>query len=178
MGAKQDAEHIFQETVQDRVDKWRSDQMQQRQQRSAAEEADLRDSTGRVKLMATVGKGSRAIIFFLLMWRDIHLFEVADNSLKGGMRIFGVVPLTVLFIANLAGVIFSLSIAGPATKKRLKAILNLDKMLEIVLIMWYFLRLTVYPSKYVPREIYIASMLHSVFFIIQCQSFTRITWYV
>jgi hypothetical protein len=171
-----DADHIFQETVQDRVDKWRSDQIERRDHMSEEQQANLRDSQGRLKLMATVGKGSRAFIFFALMWRDIHLFEVADKSLKGIIRYFAVVPLTVLFLANLAGAVAALSAGGHNMKTRLKAILNLDKMVEIVLLFWYFLRLTILPSKYVPREIFVASVLHSVFFIIQCQSFTRITW--
>jgi hypothetical protein len=162
-----DADHIFQETVQDRVDKWRSDQIKRRDHMSEEQEASLRDSQGRLKLMATVGKGSRAFIFFMLMWRDIHLFEVSDKSLKGIIRYFAVVPLTVLFLANLAGVVAALSAGGGQ---------NMDKMVEIVLLFWYFLRLTILPSKYVPREIFVASVLHSVFFIIQAQSFTRITW--
>lgn len=167
----------IQESVQDRHDKWRMEQLRQRHERSEAQQADIRDSQGRVKLLASVGRGSRAFIFFLCMWRDIHLFEVADKAIKKSVRSFASVPLTILFTSNLAGVVFSLmGQSGHAAKKRLKAILNLDKMMEIVLMMWYFLRLTVLPSKYVPREIYIASILHSLFFIIQCQAFTRITW--
>lgn len=168
----------FQETVQERVENWRSQQQQKYQSLSPEQEANPRDEKGRMKLLASVGKGSRALIFFVMMWRDIHLYEVADQALKGMFRLIVVVPLVGLFIANLAGMLVSLSAPGHSSKKRLKAILNLDKFLEAIMLFWYFIRLTVAPSRYVPREIFIASTLHSVFFLIQCQAFTRVSWYV
>eukprot|EP00980_Cylindrotheca_fusiformis_P018505 scaffold6124_cov122-Cylindrotheca_fusiformis.AAC.24 len=171
-----DADHIFKEPVQDRLDKWRNEQMEQQRSMSAHESESLRDAEGRLKLMATVGTASRALIFFVLMWRDIVLYEMADKALKGTFRLFAVVPLSVLFLANLAGVVATCTTGGPKTKKRLKAILNLDKLVEIELLLWYLLRLTLFPSRGVPREMYVASILHSFFFLVQCQSFTRITW--
>jgi hypothetical protein len=135
-----------------------------------------RDAEGRIKLMTGVSKGSRALIFFLLLWRDVHLYEVADSTLKGFTRLIVVTPLCVLFLANLAGVVASLTSPGHSAKKRLKAILNLDKLVEAFLICYNFIRLTVWPSKYAPREVYIANTLHSVFFLLQSQAFTRVTW--
>ena len=172
------AEHLFQESVQDRVDRWRETQLAQSQSRTQFQEMNPRDEQGRMKLIASVSKGSRAFIFFVLMWRDIHLFETADQIFKKGgvLRLFAVIPLTLLFIGNLAGVVASITSPGHATKKRMKAILNLDKIVEILLLGWYFLRLTILPSRLVPREIYVANVLHSVFFLIQCQAFTRVTW--
>lgn len=168
----------FQETVQARVENWRSQQQQKYAGQSAAEEANPRDEKGRMKLLASVGKGSRALIFFVMMWRDIHLYEVADQTIKGVFRLAVVVPLVCLFVANMAGAVVSFTSPSGSSKKRLKAILNLDKVLEAILLCWYFIRLTVAPSRYVPREVFIASTLHSVFFIIQCQAFTRVSWYV
>jgi hypothetical protein len=168
----------FQETVQERVENWRSQQQQKYQGLSAAQEANPRDEKGRMKLLASVGKGSRAFIFFVMMWRDIHLYEVADQALKGTFRLMVVVPMVGLFIANLAGAVVSFSSPSHSSKKRLKAILNLDKVLEAIMLFWYFIRLTVAPSRYVPREVFIANTLHSVFFIVQCQAFTRVSWYV
>ena len=165
------------ETVQDRVDKWRTDQIAKRENQTPQQEANLRDEQGRMKLLASVSKASRVFIFFLLMWRDIHLIEAADSSLKGLLRTLTVLPLVTLFMGNLAGVIISFTASvNHGGKKRLKAILNLDKMAEIVLIGWNFLRLTVMPSKYVAREIHVAGIIHSIFFIIQCQAFTRVNW--
>ena len=172
----QDADHIFHETVQDRVDKWRSAQLEKSQHLSPLQQASPRDESGRMKLLASVGKGSRAFIFFVLMWRDIHLFELADKSFKGATRLMVVVPLTLLFLGNLMGVIASMTGALPSSKKKLKAILNFDKFVESILLGWYFIRLTVAPSKYVPREIFISNTLHSIFFLIQCQAYTRVTW--
>lgn len=58
----------------------------------------------------------------------------------------------------------------------LQAILNFDKLVEALLIVHSFLRLTILPSKYTPREVYVASIFHSVFFIIQSQAFTKLSW--
>jgi hypothetical protein len=162
----------YHQTVQERVDTWR---YAQRQQAAAAQESP-RDEQGRMKLLTSVSKGSRAIIFFILMWRNIHLYEVADQNYKGMLRLFAVVPLIGLFLANLAGIVSSLASPSHSTKKRLKAILNLDKLLEISLITFYFVRLTFWPSAYTPREMYIACTFHSIFFILQCQAFTRVSW--
>ena len=165
----------FHETVQDRVDSWRRAQMERSQSLSPTHQASPRDQEV-LKLLASVSKGSRAFIFFVLMWRDVHLYEVADQSFKGFFRLVAVVPLVLLFIANMSGVVASFSSPSHSTKKRLKAILNLDKLTEAILLVWYFIRLTVAPNKYIPREIFIANTLHSVFFIIQCQAFTRLNW--
>jgi hypothetical protein len=167
-----DAEDPFHETVQERVDAWRSHQREQ----SAAVLNSPRDEQGRMKLLTSVSKGSRALIFFFLMWRDIHLYEVADQLKTGITRLLFAIPLTLLFIANLAGAVASLTSPSHSAKKRLKAILNLDKLVEVLLIAYYFMRLTILPSQYTPREIYVANTLHSVFFILQCQGFTRLSW--
>jgi len=104
-----DEEDPFHETVQERVDSWRNMQRQKQQaslygavaegsdgismQRQAPSAESPRDEQGRLKLLTTVSKGSRAIIFFILMFRDIHLYEVADQSLKGFFRLVVVTPL-------------------------------------------------------------------------------------
>lgn len=48
--------------------------------------------------------------------------------------------------------------------------------MEVVLIIFYFIRLTVLPSRYTPREVYLANVVHSVLFVVQCQAFTRLLW--
>ncbi len=171
-----DTDHLFQESVQERVDRWREAQVEQSQNMTPEQELNPRDSQGRMKLIASVSRGSRALIFFMIMWRDIHLFELADQSLKGIKRLFVVVPLILLFIGNMAGVVASFTSPTHSSKKRMKAILNLDKLVEGILLVWYFLRLTVVPSKYIPREVFVAKTLHSVIFLVQLQAFTRVTW--
>jgi hypothetical protein len=145
---------------------------------SPEQAASVRDAQGRVKLLTHVGRGSRALIFFVLMWRDVHLYEVADQTYKGLFRLVTVIPLVLLFISNLAGAVTSITSPSHSAKKRLKAILNLDKLVEMLIIVFNFGRLTIFPSQYTPREIYIANTLHSVFFILQSQAFTRLTWCV
>lgn len=168
---------FFQESVQEGVERWRQEQLAHQQDYLRPEsEMKLRDAQGRMKLLATVSKGSRSVIFFILMWRDIHLYEIADQAFKGTFRLLMVTPLISLFIGNMAGVITSFTQQSHATKKRMKAILNLDKLVEGILLVYYLLRLTVVPSKHIPREIYVAKTLHSVIFMVQLQAYTRVTW--
>lgn len=164
------------ETVQERVDAWRRAQQERYAHASPEQQASVRDADGKIKLLASVGKGSRALIFFVLLWRDVHLYEVADATHKGLVRILLVVPLISLFLANLAGVVASFTSPSHSLKKRMKAILNLDKLVECLLMVYYFFRLTLLPSKTTPREQYIANTLHSVFFLFHTQAFTKLSW--
>ena len=168
---------LMQESVQDRHDKWRAAQMEKYANLSPEQQHNPRDEQGRMKLMSSVSKGSRAFIFFMLMWRDLYLFEVTDLSIKGSLRkMITRGFLTTVFLGNLAGVVTSVTSQGHSAKNRLKAILNLDKLVETSLLIWNLGRVTLFPSKFVPREIFVAGILHSVFFLIQCQAFTRVTW--
>jgi len=168
---------VLQESVQDRHDKWRSAQLEKYANLTPEQEYNPRDEQGRMKLMSSVSKGSRAFIFFILMWRDIYLFDVTDQSIKGSLRKMVMRGfLTTVFLGNLAGVVTSVTSQGHSAKNRLKAILNLDKVVETALLAWNLGRVTLFPSKFVPREVFVAGILHSVFFLIQCQAFTRVTW--
>jgi len=170
--------HPLKESVQERTDKWRSAQMERYANLSPEQEYNPRDEEGRMKLLSSVSKGSRALIFFVLIWRDTYLFEMTDLSIKGSLR-KNIVRfiLTTVFIGNLAGLVTSvISPTGHSSKKRLKAILNLDKVVETGLLLWNFARISLFPSKYILREVFIAGIFHSIFIIIQCQAFTRVTW--
>lgn len=170
-------ESMLQESVQARHDNWRSAQMEKFANRTPEQEHNARDEQGRMKLMSSVSKGSRAFIFFILMWRDIYLFEVTDQSIKGSLRKnISRGFLTTVFLGNLAGVVTSVTSQGHNAKNRLKAILNLDKVIETALLIWNLARVTLFPSKFIPREIFVAGILHSCFFLIQCQAFTRVAW--
>jgi hypothetical protein len=160
-----------QETVQERLDQWKSVQMAN----SAQYQTSLHDDQGRMKLLTSIGKGSRAVIFFFLMWRDVSLYETA--SVRSNLsRMVLSVPLIFLFMGNMAGAIVSLTSPSHASKKRLKAILNLDKLVEMLLLLYSVIRLTVWPSRYTPREVYMGNCFHSAFFLLQCQGFTRLSW--
>eukprot|EP00536_Pseudo-nitzschia_multiseries_P013806 jgi/Psemu1/245651/estExt_Genewise1.C_6170035 len=168
---------VFQESVQDRHDKWRAEQIERYANLTPEQEFNPRDEQGRMKLLSSVSKGSRALIFFILMWRDIYLFDVTDQSIKGSLRkTIARGFLTTVFLGNLAGVVTSITSQGHSAKNRLKAILNLDKVVETTLLLWNLGRVTLFPSKYVEKEIFIAGILHSIMFLIQCQAFTRVNW--
>lgn len=171
-------ENIFKESLHEKRELWRHAQMERKQNLTPEQEYNPRDEDGRVKLLSSVSKGSRAVIFFILLWRDIYLFEMTDQSIKGSLRkTFIRFILTTVLIGNIAGLVISVTSAGRhVAKKRLKAILNLDKVVESGLLLWNFSRATLFPSKYVEREIFIAGTLHCIFFIVQCQAFTRVTW--
>ena len=113
------------------------------------------DEYGRFKLFTTVSRISVSFFFFILMWRTVHHYELADlafssaaTSTGGGkssspmLRIIVVTPLVILFIGEMMGAILGLTgglgIGGGndnsshATKKRLKGILNLHKVRNII----------------------------------------------
>jgi len=134
---RDEEEDPFHTTVQDRVDSWREEQrrLQQQQQlelqqlatmspreRQQWQQSTTRDSQGRLKLLTSVGKGSRAFIFFILLLRNIHLLEVADQTFgkRKFLRFWAVTPLVFLFVGNLAGVVASLTSPSHSSKKRLK----------------------------------------------------------
>ena len=105
-----------------------------------------------MKLLASVSKGSIALFFFILMWRAVHHYELADLAFKGSTRLFMVLPPVILFLGNMAGCVGSLMSNGALGKKRMKAILNLNKLMEIALMAYNVSRLVLVPSKLVVRE--------------------------
>ena len=134
------------------------------------------DEDGRTKLLASVSRGSIAMFFFVLMWRAVHHYELADASFKGPFRLMMVVPTVALFVGNMSGCVASLTSPSHSAKKRMKAILNLNKLVEILLFAYNLSRLTMFTSKFVPREIYVGRTLTNFLFLVQCQLFTRVTW--
>mmetsp|Transcript_57650 Transcript_57650/g.172004 ORF Transcript_57650/g.172004 Transcript_57650/m.172004 type:complete len:179 (+) Transcript_57650:724-1260(+) len=110
------------------------------------------------------------------MWRSVHHYEMADASFKGVQRLLFVVPTVALFIGNMAGCVASVTSPSHSAKKRMKAILNLNKLIELLLFIYNVVRLTIFPSKFVQREIYVGRTLSNFIFMVQCQLFTRVTW--
>jgi hypothetical protein len=170
---QEDEPDPFHETVQERVDQWRTNL----QQHSAELQASPRDEQGRSKLLVSVSRGSRVFIFVLLMLRDLHLYETASQVIQPAF-LQGLVSsfLVIMFIANMTGVVACLASPTHATKKRLKAILNIEKLVEIVMMMYAVLRLTVFPSQYIPKEVYVGNLMNAAFFLFQCQMHTKLSW--
>lgn len=134
------------------------------------------DSQGRRKLMSGFSRGSRVLIFFVMMWRSMMLYEHADKLLRGLTRLIAVTMMSLLFVGNLSGLVISVMAGPKSSKKRLKAILNLNKLQEIIIIIYAFGRLSLFPSQYTPREIYIATILHCMFFLGNNFGCTRLVW--
>ena len=168
-----------QQSVEERLESWRQEQQYKYEHQTQMDEANPRDGDGRMKLLASVSRGSISIYFFILMWRSIHNFELADQSFKGVTRLALVFPTIVLFVGNLiacTGSILGRSGGSGKSKKRMKAILNLNKLVELVLFAYNVLRLSIFPSKFVIREVYVGRSISNFIFMTQCQLFTKVTW--
>ncbi|KAL7470426.1 hypothetical protein ACHAXS_010656 [Conticribra weissflogii] len=178
-----------------------SSQERQKSQ-SIAEAASAIDEQGRFKLFTTVSRVSVSFFFFILMWRTVHHYELADaafgaaslgnrhhRGVGGGgggrrgafralLRAAVVTPLVVLFVGEMMGAIFGLTGGGTshATKKRLKGILNLHKGVELAVMAYNVVRLAIAPSEYTPREVYIGRTISNVFFLMQAQLYTKLSW--
>ncbi len=169
------------ESVEDRLAAWRQQQQFKYENQSPLDEANPRDDDGRMKLLASVSKGSISLFFFILMWRSVHHYELADQSFKGTIRLMMVFPTVLLFLGNMIGCVASLMSSSSANasrnaKKRMKAVLNLNKLVELCLITYNVFRLIFFPSKYIVKEIYVGRTLTNFLFIVQCQLFTKVTW--
>ncbi len=192
LGANNDPMYGYRETVEDRIDAWRRQQQHKQQTQSAAEAASAVDEQGRFKLFTTVSKVSVSFFFFILMWRTVHHYELADATFgptgrmkSGGFKAFLVrtivlSPLVVLFLGEMMGAILGISGGGGgqshATKKRLKGVLNLHKGVELIMMAYNIVRLALFPSKYTIREVYIGRTISNFFFLIQCQLYTKLSW--
>lgn len=137
------------------------------------------DDEGRTKLLTSMSRTSVPIVFFVLLTRSIHHYELADASFRGSKRLLFVLPAVALFLCNLSGVVVGAltSINGRGgTKRRLKAILNFNKFVEVLCGLYNVSRLAAFPSKYVPREVYVARTVTNFMFLSFCQIYTKITW--
>lgn len=139
------------------------------------------------------------------MWRTVHHYELADatfgtitNKSGGGggfrhtvLRAIVVTPLVVLFLGEMMGAILGLvgggaggggvgggggAGGGRVAKRRLKGILNLHKFVELTMLLYNVIRLALFPSRYVAREVYIGRTISNFFFLMQAQLYTKLSW--
>lgn len=164
------------ESVEERLEKWRSQQQYKYEQQSPLDAMNPREEDGKMKLLASVSRGSIAMFFFILMWRSVHHYEMADGGFKGLTRLVMVIPPVLLFVGNMSGCVGSILSSGGLGKKRMKAVLNLNKLVEVCLMAYNIFRLVFAPSKLVLKEIYVGRTLSCFVFFIQCQLFTKVTW--
>ena len=170
--------HEHQESVEERLASWRQQQQYSFEQQTPMDAANPRQEDGKMKLLASVSKGSIAMFFFILMWRSVHHYEMADLAYQSmpTKRLLMVLPCVILFLGNMAGCVGSIMSHGALGKKRMKGILNLNKLMEITLMGYNVMRLVLVPSKLVPREIFVGRTLSNFLFLVQCQLFTKVTW--
>jgi len=165
--------------VEDRLSAWRHQQQEQYEHRTQEQLNSIVDDEGRTKLLTTMSRTSVPIMFFILLTRVIHHYELADAAFKGKTRVFFVLPTVALFLGNLSGLVVGAigTVKGTgSTKRRLKAILNLNKLIEIISMAYNVMRLTVLPSRYIPREVYVARIVTNFMFLCFCQVYTKVTW--
>ena len=169
---------------EDHIAAWRQQQMERAKQfeslppeRQAAVNAAGVDDQGRTKLINTVSRSSLCFWFFILMWRAMAHYEMADTIRNQGLRVIMVLPSVLLFIGNMLGCVISFTSSQQhGTKKRLKGLLNVNKLVEIIMFLYHFMRLTLFPNKYVPREVYVGKIVHNFMYLLASQMFTKVTW--
>jgi len=164
---------------EERLSAWRRQQQEQYDRASDEQLNSVVDDQGRTKLLTSMSKTSVPIMFFILLTRSIHHFELADAGFKGATRLFFVLPTVLLFVGNLSGVVVGAlaSVKGTgSTKRRLKAILNLNKLVEVLCMVYNVIRMAAVPSEYVPREMYVARTVTNFMFLSFCQVYTKVTW--
>ena len=139
------------------------------------------------------------------MWRTVHHYELADatfgtpahhRSSGGGggggtfrhavVRASVVTPLVILFLGEMMGAILGLvgggaggvgvGGGGRVAKRRLKGILNLHKFVELTMLLYNVVRLALWPSVHVAREVYIGRTISNFFFLMQAQLYTKLSW--
>ena len=182
-------------SVQERLDTWKQQQQQLQQQQPSSSSSSYVDAKGQTKLLVSIGQTSRAVIFFIYMWRIWHLYEsvvAASSAGSSTSAVSGVIttllsfrpvtlltiPLALLFVGNLLATLTLVvsTTTNHTTKKRCKAILNGNKFVEVVNMAYTLMRLVVAPSPDVTKEIYMGRILHSMLFLIQGQAYTRFSW--
>ena len=183
------------ETVEENISAWRLRQQQIRESidgdgAASVSEATRSEWASRITLFAAVSRASVSVFFFILMWRTVHHYESADAAFGGAVggglgkmlrRNAVCAPLVILFLGELVGAVMGLSGGqggneNRSTKRRLKGMLNLHKAVELTTMTYNVIRLAVWPSKYVPREVYIGRTVSNFFFFMQCQLYTNLSW--
>ena len=125
-------------------------------------------------LLASATKLSVSGYFFLLVWRAVHLYELADQT-RGFKRLCLVIPTVLMFLFDIAGLLVSFNFKD-SNKVKLKMILNFNKAIELSCMSYSIFRLLLAPSVWTPREVYIGRVLVNFVMIMQSQLLTKVSW--
>lgn len=116
-------------------------------------------------------------VFFIMLWRAMHLYEMADQLTGTARRYMFVVPSLGLLLGNLACLCMSLAPEfGPKKKQRMKAMLSFDMTSEGVLLIFNLLSLLTGGDFHIPREEYVGRLLVNAWFLAMCMNFSRMHW--
>jgi hypothetical protein len=131
------------------------------------------------RIMRTVGNSGVCILFMILTARSTHLYELADQISGIFMRLLVTLPVVGLLCANLAGVLLSLMQSfsrNSRSKTRLKAILSLNGLAEVIQIAYNAFRLILGNDQWTPREAYVGRIFTSVWILTICYAFSTSRW--
>lgn len=131
------------------------------------------------RIMRTVGNTGVCVLFMVLTARATHLYELADQ-ISGTLRRYLVtLPVVGLLCANLVGVLLSLVQSfsrNSRLKTRLKAILTLNGLAEVVMVGYNSIRLVLGNDKWTPREAYVGRIFTSIWILTICFAFSTSRW--
>lgn len=131
------------------------------------------------RIMRTVGNSGVCILFMILTARCTHLYELADQISGIFKRLLVTLPVVGLLCANLAGVLLSLMQSfsrNSRSKTRLKAILSLNGLAEVIQIAYNAFRLILGNDQWTPREAYVGRIFTSVWILTICYAFSTSRW--
>ena len=176
----------------DNYDPFHTQTKKMQEEQTNREAASVVDDQGRLKFFTVVSRTSVAFFFFILTWRTVHLYELADTTfarrgsgtgLETGyrsllLRTVVVAPLVLLFLGEMVGAMLGMMGGSPsvATKRRLKGVLNLHKGVELVMMIYSVVRMLIWPSNYVIREVYVGRAIMSVLFLTQANLYMKLAW--
>lgn len=164
-------------SVEEHFQAWQLEQQQRYENQSELDQQNPRDEQGRVKLSFVVSRASISILFFVLIMRSLHHFELTDKIFKkSALRPFIIIPTIILFLSNMAGFVAAFSTPSSKTKRRMKAVINLNKLFELCQFLYCICRVTIFPNKYVERDIYVGRSLGHFIILAQCQLMTKVAW--
>ena len=129
-------------------------------------------------LVRKVNSLSIGVLFMLLVWRNLSVYELADQFVSRRMRLLTLPPLVLILLSNLFG--FLMNVMRPhGFKNLLKLILAANTSREWVELA-YNVAMVFSRSRYssIPRDVYIGRFFMNVWWIAFCVSFSRSRWVV
>jgi hypothetical protein len=127
-------------------------------------------------LVKTVSTVSIGLLFMLLVWRNLSVYELADQFTSNRMRSITIIPMMAILAANIIG--FLICIFRPqGFKNQLKAILAVNSVREGVELIYNIVKVfggSRYSS--IPSDVYIGRFFMNVWWLSLTFSFSKGRW--